>query len=64
MKDARYFCDGFTVVDPDVIRVGHERVKAVKVDYEKNRITLDRDITWAAGTPVTCRQVPSPRSRR
>ena len=36
-----------------MIRVGAERVKAIKVDYEKNRITVDRDISWPAGAPVT-----------
>ena len=53
VADATFFSDGFGIVKPDVIRVGEERVKAVKVDYDQNRITLDREIAWKTDAPVT-----------
>ena len=40
------------VPSPYTIRVGAEKVKAVSVDYEKNRLTVDREISWEAGAPV------------
>lgn len=53
VEDALYFCDGHGIVDPDVVRVGKERVKAVRVDYATNSITIDRSISWRRGDPVT-----------
>ncbi|MFB3881635.1 MAG: nitrous oxide reductase family maturation protein NosD [Armatimonadota bacterium] len=53
VEDAGFFCDGFGIVEPDVLRVGTERVKALKVDYGANTITLDRGISWKQGDPVT-----------
>lgn len=53
VADASFFTDGFGIIDPDVLRVGIERVKAINVDYENNRITLDRSISWHKGTSVT-----------
>jgi hypothetical protein len=41
------------VVDADLVRVGEERVKIVEIDYNKNRITVEKPITWKAGAPVT-----------
>ena len=52
VDDALYFCDGFGVVAPDMIRVGGKRAKAVHVDHETNKITLDRPLTTTAGDPV------------
>ena len=53
VEDALYFTDGHGIVDPDVLRVGAERVKALKVDYEANSITVDRSVSWKQGDPVT-----------
>ncbi|MCJ7750106.1 MAG: hypothetical protein MUQ65_03275, partial [Armatimonadetes bacterium] len=53
VEDALYFSDGHGIVDPDVLRVGTERVKVLKVDYQANSITLDRSISWKQGDPVT-----------
>lgn len=53
VKDALFFSDGFGRVDPDVLRVGQEKVKAMKVDVDKNEIELDREISWSADAPVT-----------
>jgi hypothetical protein len=53
VEDALYFCDGFGIVEADAIRVGGERVKITAVNYDKNRLTVDREISWAAGAPVS-----------
>ena len=38
---------------PDELRVGKERVAVVKIDYEKNSITLARALEWEKDAPVT-----------
>ena len=53
VEDALYFTDGHGIVDPDVVRVGKERAKVLKVDCQANSITLDRSISWKQGDPVT-----------
>lgn len=53
VEDALFFSDGFGIVEPDVIRVGNEKVKIVSVDYELNEITIDKDISWNKGASVT-----------
>ncbi|MDP6635601.1 MAG: right-handed parallel beta-helix repeat-containing protein [Phycisphaerae bacterium] len=53
VRDALFFSDGHSLVEPDVIFVGTQRVKIVKVDYEARTITVDRSISWQKGTPVT-----------
>jgi len=52
VHDALYFTNGYGLVDPDVIRIGNERVTVVSVDYDANLITIDRSISWDAGAPV------------
>jgi len=52
VEDALYFTDGHGIADPDVLRVGQERVKVLRVDYEANAITVDRSICWKRGDPV------------
>lgn len=51
--DALFFCDGHNVVEGDVVRVGPQRVKIVKVDYQANTLSVDRRISWQKGVPVT-----------
>jgi hypothetical protein len=53
VEDALFLSDGFGIVEPDVLRVGGERVKVLKVDYEANAITVSRSISWRKGDPVT-----------
>ena len=53
VEDALYFTDGHGIIDPDVLRVGEQRVRALKVNYEANSITIDRSISWKKGDPVT-----------
>lgn len=52
VEDALYFTDGHGIADPDVLRVGQERVRVLTVDYEANAITVDRTISWKRGDPV------------
>ncbi len=52
VEDALFFTDGYGLIPPDVIRVGPQRVKIVKVDYDKNAITLAGKIAWQKGAPV------------
>jgi hypothetical protein len=52
VEDALYFTDGHGVVAPDILRVGKQRVRALKVNYEANSITVDRSISWKKGDPV------------
>ena len=53
VEDALYFSDGHGIIGPDVLRVGKERVKVLKVDYQANAITVSRSISWKKGDPVT-----------
>ncbi len=53
VEDVLFFSDGYGIVEPDVIRVGQERVKVVKVEVEGNRLEVDRVVSWEAGQPVT-----------
>jgi hypothetical protein len=52
--DAGYFFDGFGVVAGDQIQVGGQApVRIVAVDYGRNVLTLERDLTWRQGDWVT-----------
>jgi hypothetical protein len=53
LLDVLFFSDGHGLVEPDVIRVGSERVKIVKVDYRARTVSIDRNISWGKDTPVT-----------
>lgn len=53
VDDAWYFHDGYGgMIAPDSIRVGDEMASIAHVDYEANRITVDRPLVWEQGTPV------------
>lgn len=55
VEDAGYFCDGFEIVDGDVVQLEHsrERVRIVRVDYEKNLLHLERPVRWKDGQGIT-----------
>lgn len=58
VKDARYFSDGYGIVEGDQIRVANEPpVRITSINYAENRITLARNITWSAGAPVNLNYV-------
>jgi len=52
VDDAGYFFDGYNAVEGDRIRVGGDTVKITGVDYNNNRITVDRTISWADNAHV------------
>ena len=54
VEDAGYFTDGFDIGDGDLIRVGaYDSLRIVDIDYENNRITVDRNISWNSGDGVS-----------
>ena len=48
VKDAGYFCDGFDIVEGDLIQLEgqHETARITKVDYDQNKLYLERPLTW------------------
>ncbi len=52
VADSLYFTDGYGVIDPDVIRVGDNRVQIVSINRSSNEITVDSSISWSDGDPV------------
>jgi len=54
VDDAGYFCDGWGIVDGDMIKVGSSSpVQVVNTDYKNNLITINKSITWQQGEPVS-----------
>ncbi len=54
VEDARYFTDGFGVIEGDLIQVGSNiPVRVTDVDYEGNVITVNEDISWENGNAVS-----------
>jgi len=53
--DVGYFCDGFGIVDGDLIQLkgSSDVLKILKVDYEKNEIHVDREVSWEKGAGVS-----------
>jgi|GEM_PF-6699198 len=53
VEDARYFSDGFGIVEGDLIRIGKgNAVRIEKVDHASGRIELERAVSWQNGDPV------------
>ena len=54
VNDARYFSNGFGLVDGDFIQVGQNPpIKVIHVDYTQNLITVDTAISWQKGDGVS-----------
>lgn len=54
VEDARYFFDGYGIVDGDQIVVGkNPPVMIESIDYEANALKVSGQITWEKGTPVS-----------
>lgn len=52
--DARYFYDGYGVTSGDVVKIGNNGlVEIINVDYVNNKITVNKNITWADSSWVT-----------
>jgi parallel beta-helix repeat protein len=57
VRDAAYFCDGFSIPSQqgDVVQLEGqtETARVVRVDYGKNLLTLDRALSWREGQGVS-----------
>jgi len=54
VKDARYFTDGYGLVDGDIIQVGsNDPVRIVRIDYSTNTIFIDKSISWNSQESVS-----------
>ncbi|MFX0195377.1 MAG: right-handed parallel beta-helix repeat-containing protein [Candidatus Hodarchaeota archaeon] len=54
VEDASYFFDGFGIVQGDKVVVGANSPSRInKVSYNGNTITLETEITWNSGDPVS-----------
>jgi hypothetical protein len=54
VEDAGYFCDGFDIVEGDLIQLeGQTEIsRVVDVLYEDNTLVVDRPLNWTAGQGV------------
>jgi hypothetical protein len=53
VDDAYFFCDGFGIIDGDLIRVGSDpAVRIVAINYATNTMTLAEPRTWGNGAAV------------
>ena len=55
VHDARYFCDGYGIVNGDDITIGTDDVTVTSVDYDNNNLTVNTSITWVDGDNVSLR---------
>ncbi len=55
VDDARYFSDGFGVIEGDIIQLQGqtETARILIVDYNNNLITLDRILNWTSGLGIS-----------
>jgi parallel beta-helix repeat protein len=53
VSDARYFCDGYGIVDGDWMQINSDVVQVMDVNYVDNIITIDRNISWSQGDSVS-----------
>lgn len=54
VKDARYFSDGYGLIEGDSIHIGSNRsAKIVHVDYDANVITVNESVNWDNGDAVS-----------
>jgi hypothetical protein len=54
VEDASYFCDGWGIIEGDMIQLEGEKMTAriTIVDYSKNTITVDTDLSWGADVGI------------
>jgi hypothetical protein len=55
VEDVGYFCDGFDIVEGGCIQLEgqSQTARIMGVDYDRNVLTLDRALQWAAGQGVS-----------
>lgn len=54
VKDARYFMDGWGIIEGDAIQIEGQSqvVRIINVDYKNNIITVDASISWTKGKGI------------
>ena len=54
LKDARYFTDGFGLIQGDSLQLEgtNQPVRAISVDYASNIVTLEREVQFSSGQGV------------
>ena len=55
VEDARYFCDGFGIIQGDSIQLEGQiqTARIVSVDYSNNVLTVDKYLVWSFGQGVS-----------
>jgi hypothetical protein len=54
VQDASWFCDGFGMVEGDLVQIGRNPpVRIRKIDYDKNVISVERELLWERGDGVS-----------
>lgn len=54
VQDARYFTNGYGVIEGDLIQVGSNNpVRVTSIDYDTNTVTLNTSISWNSGDGVS-----------
>jgi len=55
VENANFFCDGFGLIEGDLIQLEGQtdRAKITKVDYDNNTLTLNTTLTWYSGQGVS-----------
>lgn len=51
--DARFFIDGWGIVDGDTIQIGGATARVTAVDYATNTLTVDQSLSWSNGDGVS-----------
>jgi len=55
VKDARYFMDGWGIIEGDIIQLERnpQTARIIAVDYEENILIVDVSLSWEAGQGVS-----------
>jgi hypothetical protein len=51
VEDARFFSDGFGIIDGDQVQIQNQSatLKIVSIDYNSNKIVVNRSVSWKKG---------------
>jgi len=55
VEDVMYFCDGYGIIDGDLIQLEGttQTVRIVKIEYDNNLLQVDQAISWTSGQGVS-----------
>ncbi len=55
VHNANYFCDGFGIVNGDLMQLQGQTIRAriLEVDYQNNTLTVERPLSWVDGQGVS-----------